>query len=1245
MMNINKREDINKVVEKLEKYDIISFDIFDTLILRPFEQPIDLFKILGIRHNILNFQEIRRKAERIARKKQKEMYGNKEVTIYDIYKEINILTDLDVETGVKAEFEAEKNFCYANPYMKEIFDKLISKGKEIIIVSDMYIPHDMMVELLENCGYKGYSKLFVSCDYFMTKREGDLYKWIIDNYIGNRTIIHIGDNEVSDINSAKLNNLATYYYKKNSDIDSEVFNLEMSSTIGSLYKGIVNNYLNNGISDKINSVYYRYGFIYSGFLIYGYVNWIHKFAKENKIDKLFFLSRDGYILKKVYDELFNDIPSEYCLWSRYATLKTMPEKDLTRYIWQFIDRIYKNNDTIKIGELIENLGLDFLKNEFIIRNINLNNKLDNKSVAILKKKVIENKKQIKNISKKFNEAAEKYYKEKVGNSKKIGIVDIGWRGSGATSLKDLFENYWNFNCEAKSLIAFSIIKRPGFDDGFLLTKDTNPYVFSEYINYDYAKKFQSNMLINMSLIEILISSAPTPSFKNFDIDKDGNVVEIFDREEKENYDIINDIHKGILNFAKEYREKTHGYGFLQNIPSRDAAAPLMSLLNEKEYQKFAKDFKDYCYTYLIGEANQLKLKSFYDVYLDEKNKVKQIKAEQRIKKKSRIAKNIKKTKKIILDKENIIRFFYTKYYEKTEIRRNVVLAQSYGGDNFSGNPYYILKELHDNQNKYKKFSFYVAVKKDNVKTTIEFLKREGLSDVKVLELHSLKYAKILSYAKYLINNVAFPNYFIKKEGQIYINTWHGTPLKGLGKSIKDAPDESANYSRNFLMVDYFIMPNKYTCEIMKNDYMIKNLFRGEYIISGYPRNSIFYNNEEREKIKKRLKLDDKKIIVYMPTWRRAVNGKHEKLIEKMDNLIREINNNLKDDELLFIKLHNLVRDGIDIEKYDKVRMFPNDFETYEFLNIADCLITDYSSVMYDFANTDKKIILYAYDEEEYMNGRSIYSSIHDMPFEIVKTEKEVVNALSDLNNKKSFEKFKDEYCYGDNEDLCRKICEYIFLKQNNNLIIEKEQNIQNDNILVYIGNLKNNYKRKIAFNFVENSKTADKIYLNFFRNKVRKNKLFINEFSNKFNFINMQGKKDITFLEEICFILFYKFKIKNDFIERKIKETYKREVKRLFPTIEFEKVIDIIGDNVEVLRLYSCIDAKNKEIYIISNNIYSLCEKKKYKDELKRLFKDFTNVYMIEVNEKNKYKVIKQSKDELFQNKKEIIGKDNIDIL
>ena len=1237
MMNINKREDINKVVEKLEKYDIISFDIFDTLILRPFLDPNDMFRVIGREHNIINFYDIRKRCQQIARKKAKAMYDTREITIYDIYKEINLLTDLNVEKGVLTELEAEKNFCYANPYMKEIFDKLISKGKEIIIVSDMYIPHDMMVELLENCGYKGYSKLFVSCDYKMTKFKGDLYKYLKDNYIGNKSIIHIGDNFHSDVEMAKENKIETYYYKRNADIKSDFLeSLDMSETIGSIYKGLICNHLNNGVSQrKINNIFYKYGFIYSGIFILGYVNYIHNYAKENKMDKILFLARDGFILKKVYDILYDDIPSEYCLWSRNAALRTAPEKDLNRFIWQYISRAAKKEIKVTVKETIDDLNLNFLESELSLQNINLNEEINSRTAKVLKRLIIDNKNKIKISNEKIVEATRKYYENKIENSKKVCIVDIGYRGSGAAMLKELFEE-WGFDCSVKSILAISTSRKSGFDDVINLSKDVEVYAVSNYKNYDFSVKFQEFFLTNIAIVDILIASAPKPSFLYFEMDN-GNIKEVFDEEDSENYSIIELLHEGILDFVKQYISKTYKYEYLKNIPSRDAMIPLMSLMNKNKYERLSEDFKNFYYTYQLTEKKNRNIESLYDVYLDEKKSMTETTNAK--------VKLNKKSKRKLKDKENIIRFFYTKYYEKTEIRRNVVLAQSYGGDNFSGNPYYILKELHDNQNKYKKFSFYVAVKKDNVKTTIEFLKREGLSDVKVLELHSLKYAKILSYAKYLINNVAFPNYFIKKEGQIYINTWHGTPLKGLGKSIKDAPDESANYSRNFLMVDYFIMPNKYTCEIMKNDYMIKNLFRGEYIISGYPRNSIFYNNEEREKIKKRLKLDDKKIIVYMPTWRRAVNGKHEKLIEKMDNLIREINNNLKDDELLFIKLHNLVRDGIDIEKYDKVRMFPNDFETYEFLNIADCLITDYSSVMYDFANTDKKIILYAYDEKEYMIGRSIYSSIHDMPFEIVKTEKEVVNALSDLNNKKSFEKFKDEYCYGDNEDLCRKICEYIFLKQNNNLIIEKEQNIQNDNILVYIGNLKNNYKRKIAFNFVENSKTADKIYLNFFRNKVRKNKLFINEFSNKFNFINMQGKKDITFLEEICFILFYKFKIKNDFIERKIKETYKREVKRLFPTIEFEKVIDIIGDNVEVLRLYSCIDAKNKEIYIISNNIYSLCEKKKYKDELKRLFKDFTNVYMIEVNEKNKYKVIKQSKDELFQNKKEIIGKDNIDIL
>ena len=125
----------------------------------------------------------------------------------------------------------------------------------------------------------------------------------------------------------------------------------------------------------------------------------------------------------------------------------------------------------------------------------------------------------------------------------------------------------------------------------------------------------------MSLIEILISSAPKPSFLYFNMDDEGNIIENYDREETENYDIINKLHEGIIDFALEYRKRTREYKFLQLIPPRDASAPLMSLLAPKRYEVFAKDFKDFYYTYLVGGTNQVNLVSFYDVYKDELRKI------------------------------------------------------------------------------------------------------------------------------------------------------------------------------------------------------------------------------------------------------------------------------------------------------------------------------------------------------------------------------------------------------------------------------------------------------------------------------------------------------------------------------------------------------------------------------------------------------------------------------------------------
>lgn len=207
-----EKSDATQFAKGLSEYDVISFDIFDTLILRPFPQPSDLFEIVGGRLGIPNFRQIRINAERDARAEAIALNGNDEVTIYDIYKQVSGRTGVDGNKGAETELEAEKEYCFADPYMKQVYEILLDQGKEIVITSDMYIPHDRMEELLAVCGYAGYKKLYVSCDYQCSKHMGGLYKILISKHSGGK-MIHVGDNFLSDIESAKKSGIAAKFYQ------------------------------------------------------------------------------------------------------------------------------------------------------------------------------------------------------------------------------------------------------------------------------------------------------------------------------------------------------------------------------------------------------------------------------------------------------------------------------------------------------------------------------------------------------------------------------------------------------------------------------------------------------------------------------------------------------------------------------------------------------------------------------------------------------------------------------------------------------------------------------------------------------------------------------------------------------------------------------------------------------------------------------------------------------------------------
>ena len=196
---------------QLMQYDLVSFDIFDTLVFRTVQKPTDLFAQMARENGRLNFFDLRTGAERRAREEKFSAGGTREVSIRDIYAVLSRDAGMEAEEGIRAELRAEKGCCFANPFLKQVFTLLLQAGKPVLIVSDMYLPGEMMRELLASCGYEGYEKLYVSCDYGCSKGDGGLYRLVREEYPGKR-VIHVGDNAQSDVRMALKSGLSALHY-------------------------------------------------------------------------------------------------------------------------------------------------------------------------------------------------------------------------------------------------------------------------------------------------------------------------------------------------------------------------------------------------------------------------------------------------------------------------------------------------------------------------------------------------------------------------------------------------------------------------------------------------------------------------------------------------------------------------------------------------------------------------------------------------------------------------------------------------------------------------------------------------------------------------------------------------------------------------------------------------------------------------------------------------------------------------
>lgn len=361
-----------------------------------------------------------------------------------------------------------------------------------------------------------------------------------------------------------------------------------------------------------------------------------------------------------------------------------------------------------------------------------------------------------------------------------------------------------------------------------------------------------------------------------------------------------------------------------------------------------------------------------------------------------------------------MKFLYASYVRHLPIKKNRVLFESFHGKDISDSPLAILQELlkEEDSNKYDIWFATLDPKKHK-----EYIDSLGLN-IHLIDVSSYDYPKILATSEYLVNNSSFPAYFIRREGQKYIQTWHGTPLKTLGKKMRMGIESMYNVQHNFIQADTIMFPNDFTKEVMMEDYNLNTLFTGKVVMNGYPRNSVFLDKDRAIEVKNKLGNDDYTTFAYMPTWRGQSNydvdiTKYSKTVTKM---LTELDEKLKDHQKLYVNFHPMVARFMSIEGYKHIEPFPMGVDKYEFLNSVDCLITDYSSVFFDYSVTRKPIILYIYDYDQYMYDRGMYFDIKELPF--IK-----VYELDELTELMVNETFRG-YSYADNTDYINRYIQY-----------------------------------------------------------------------------------------------------------------------------------------------------------------------------------------------------------------------------
>ena len=534
--------------DKIDRADTVSFDIFDTLIMRKIFSPEDVFRLLGekVRAELKLDCEIAYIRAQVAAKCGPYANINE---IYEQIKKYMNLTDENISDIMKMEKDIDLDLCIARRDITDLYEYCLTSGKEVYLVSDMYYTLDDINCILDKCGITppDNEHIWVSCEKKYDKVSGTIWKEYSAMFSRDVKCLHIGDNKLGDIENSIKYDIDSYYIMSAKDMLMNSSMAELASDVNTVSDSIC---LGLVVAKLFNSPFVLcstkgkvsfedseiYGYCVYGPLLEKFLIWLYYNSRKDEIDKLLFFARDGYFLEKDYTmvaELLDDgYEQEWCylpILRRLIYIATMEnEDDFNRvvafpYVGTFADYMKSRFDIIVTDET----------SEYNDRQINAVGDHKNilKWIQPYKDKIMEQaKKERKNYL---------AYLTSNGDIQKelsYGTVDLGYYGTNQYYLQRLTgiktKGYCFYACLSKDNVYINEISMEG--------------CFQYGDDYTAEKSIASNK--NM-YIETFIT-APHGMIRY--IDDRGNAVCQPDRKGQKNFNVKEKVNCGAVDFIKDY---------------------------------------------------------------------------------------------------------------------------------------------------------------------------------------------------------------------------------------------------------------------------------------------------------------------------------------------------------------------------------------------------------------------------------------------------------------------------------------------------------------------------------------------------------------------------------------------------------------------------------------------------------------------------------------------------------------------